>query len=315
MASRLDPATAAAVEWMVRLRSGDATAESKAAFEAWRRESPTHAAAADRLSAALGSFDLLKRRGVPNDVVRTAIARADRRAALRSAFMWAGVGTLAGWAGWRNVTEGDLLADHSTGLAQRRNSTLPDGTDLLLDAKTSVDVDFAGEHRQVKLLRGRVLARVAAVAQRPLTIATPQGEVTTSGATLVAGVFKGRSSVAVIEGSASISQGLARGTQLAAGAQATIVDERGLELRATRGNETLWTRGLVALDDEPVAALVEALQPYRAGVLRVDPKAAAIRISGVFSLDDTDRTLAALERTQPLRIVRLTRYVVTIAAA
>jgi transmembrane sensor len=313
MRSRLDTATAEAVQWVVRLRSGDSTADCKAAFEAWRREDPAHAAAADRVSDALGSFDLLKRRGVPNDVVRAAIVRADRRAALRSAFMWAGMGTLASWTGWNAVTEGALLADRSTGLAQRENSALPDGSDLLLDAKTSIDVDFDNGRRHVTLRQGRMLARVAAVPQRPLTIATPHGAVTTNDSTLVAEA-RGRSSVAVIAGSASFSQGPASGTQLAAGTLATIVDERGLELRATRGIETLWTRGLIALDDEPVAALVEALQPYRAGVLRADAHAAAMRISGVFSLDDTDRTLAALERTQPLRVVRLTRYVVTITA-
>jgi transmembrane sensor len=60
---------------------------------------------------------------------------------------------------------------------------------------------------------------------------------------------------------------------------------------------------------------VAALQPYRTGVLRIDPKAAQIRVSGVFSLDDTDGTLRALAQTQPVRVLERTSYWVTISAA
>jgi transmembrane sensor len=57
------------------------------------------------------------------------------------------------------------------------------------------------------------------------------------------------------------------------------------------------------------------LRDYRPGVLRVEPRAAQIRISGVFSLDDTERTLRVLAETQPVRVNTRTPYWVTIESA
>ena len=56
--------------------------------------------------------------------------------------------------------------------------------------------------------------------------------------------------------------------------------------------------------DEPLGQLIEALRPYRAGLLRVSPQAAQLRVYGVFALDDSDRTLRSLAETLPVQVNR-----------
>ncbi|MGV2837118.1 iron dicitrate transport regulator FecR, partial [Pseudomonas shirazensis] len=51
---------------------------------------------------------------------------------------------------------------------------------------------------------------------------------------------------------------------------------------------------------------------YRHGWLRCDPSITALKVSGAFPLDDTDRALAALESGFDLRIERRSRYWVSV---
>jgi len=57
------------------------------------------------------------------------------------------------------------------------------------------------------------------------------------------------------------------------------------------------------------------LARYRSGVVRCDPAVADLRVSGVFSLRDTDRALENLTRGLPVDVVYRTRYWVTLRAA
>jgi transmembrane sensor len=48
--------------------------------------------------------------------------------------------------------------------------------------------------------------------------------------------------------------------------------------------------------------VIEALQPYRRGVIRISTAAARLRVSGLFSLDNSERALNSLEQILPVRI-------------
>lgn len=52
-----DPVACQAIEWMVLLRSGDAGAHERSAFEGWRRADPLHEAACQRIERMLGRMD------------------------------------------------------------------------------------------------------------------------------------------------------------------------------------------------------------------------------------------------------------------
>jgi len=312
--AQLDPSVAKAVEWMVLLRSGEARPSDMSAFEAWRASHPSHEAASKRIAGALGPFERLAKHGVPAAVIQQTVSRAGRRAALRSALMFAGIGAGA-LSSWQVVREYDVLADQRTGIAQRRQTPLPDGSTLMLDARTAVDLAFDDTQRSVTLLRGRLLADAAAHPTHPLLVQTSQGLVQGNGARFVAQALDHKTCVTVLNGSVVATSRSGERVQAAERHQILLGTSGAPQLLAARGAEALWTQGLVALDNEPLGDLVAALQPYRAGVLRIDPEAAQIRVSGVFSLDDSDSTLRALAQTQPVRILERTRYWVTIAAA
>ncbi|HEY9106298.1 MAG TPA: DUF4880 domain-containing protein [Roseateles sp.] len=314
MGSSLDPSLSAAIEWMVLLRSGEASADDHAAFDAWLASDARHAEAVRQLSERLTPFRRLQESGVSSAALGQAVSRASRRAALRSVFMLAGVST-TGLLTWQ-VSRSDFTADERTGIAQRRESLLPDGGGtLVLDARTAVDVATdAAQQRVVTLRRGRVLVDASA-STAALVVRTGASTLHASGARFVAQALDARTKLTVTAGRVTAATASGARLQVDTGQQLLLNDGGQPVLQQARGTEDLWTRGIVAMNDEPLGELVAELQNYRSGLLRIDDAAARIRISGVFSLDDTDSTLRALASTQPVRISERTKYWVTVLAA
>lgn len=54
---------------------------------------------------------------------------------------------------------------------------------------------------------------------------------------------------------------------------------------------------------------------YRYGVLRCDPALAAMPVDGIFQLNDPDNILLLLQHSLPIRLVRRTRYWISVEAA
>jgi len=317
---RGDPTLSMAVEWMVLLQSGQIGKKERAGFEAWCAQNPAHQAACDRIAQALGAFGVLRERGVSGTLVHKTVQGLSRRSMTRATLSVAGLGAGmgAGLLGWQVANDQGLLADQSTGLAQRHQESLPDGSTMWLDARTAVDVAFNAGQRTLTLHHGRMLVQAAAAGTRgPLRVQTPQGEVTADQAQFVVQERRDASllQITALTGRVGVVQKAGQRVEIPAGHHATLAPRRAPTVTAARGNETLWTRGLVAMANQPLGELIEALRDYRPGMLRVEPRAAQIAISGIFSLDDTESTLRALAETQPVRISKRTSYWVTVEAA
>lgn len=316
--SHADPALSMAVEWMVLLRSGQVGNRERAGFEAWRTQSAANQAAYERITRALGSFETLREHGVSGAIAHQSVQGLSRRSVMRATLSVAGLGAGlgAGLLGWQVAGEQGLLADQHTGVAQRRQESLPDGSTLLLDARTALDVAAQPGQRTLTLRHGRMLV-TATGTQGLLHVQTARGRVSATQAQFVVQQRRDANALQVttLKGQVALLTPAGETVELAAGRHATLAPPRPPTVAAARGSEAMWTRGLVAMDNQPLAELVEALRDYRPGLLRVDPRVAQMRISGVFSLDDTERTLRVLAETQPVRVNTRTPYWVTIEAA
>lgn len=310
-----DPALAEAVEWMVLLRSGQAGHREAAAFETWRTQDPAHGAACDRLAGAFGAVARLRERGVPAAVAQRSLQGLSRRSVLRATLGLAGLGSGASLLGWQVAGSQGLLADQHTGLAQRRQETLPDGSTVWLDARTAVDVAMETSQRTLALYRGRLLVQASAAAV-PLQVHTPQARIQANDARFIVQARRDQAlQVTALRGTVALALPAGNRLELAEGRRATLAAHRAPELAAARGTESLWTRGFIAMDNEPLAQLIDALRDYHAGVLDLKADVAELRVSGMFSLDEPDRTLQALAETRPVRVRTMTRYWVSIEAA
>lgn len=304
-----------AIHWMIRLREAPPSADALAAYEQWRTSSPERDAACARVTRALARLEPLQRRGVRAQQAHRVMQRSSRRSALRATLGLAGMGVGAGVLSWQVSEHAGWWADESTTLAQRMQVSLPQQASLWLDARTQVDTESTAGEQVVTLRRGQVLVDATASAL-PVVLRGQHGTALAQRGRFVA---KDRGAlglrVTALEGPLLVTPRESPAVQLQPGTRALLSRGQAPQLDRARGTEDLWTRGLIALHDEPLSELVDALRAYRGGVIRLDPQAARLRISGVFSLDDTDRTLRALDETRPLRVSIVARYWVSIAPA
>ncbi|TNC78077.1 DUF4880 domain-containing protein [Janthinobacterium lividum] len=322
MSSQLDSAPIApavlqrAAEWMARLWAEDASAADADACAAWRAAHPEHERAWARLQRFALQFDAL-----PRDVTRNALAPAPRHAAGRRralqllGLIAAGGGTalLAHESGlWQRAA-----SDYRTAVGETRAITLADGTQVVLDTASAIDVRYGANERRIVLRAGAILvtsAHETAPIYRPLLVATPQGTATALGTRFSVRLDDGESRVAVFQGAVALQpmQDGATSLHLQAGQQAGYTRLEVQDVTNVENSAAAWADGSLVAERMRLDELLAELGRYRHGVLRCDESIAGLRVTGVYSLRDTDRSLANLAASLPVQLAYRTRYWVSV---
>jgi transmembrane sensor len=197
---------------------------------------------------------------------------------------------------------GALVADFSTGTGERRGFALEDGSQLTLNARTRVDVDFSVSARRLRLHEGDVVVQVAPDAGRPFTVSTAQADIRALGTRFSVRQEAGATRVAVQEHSVEVLDPFGRKAILKAG-EGALIDISGIgRVAEDQVDGAEWARGLLVVNRRPLVHVVAEMQRYRRDVLRVSPEAENIPVQGVFPLDDIDRALAGLAETLPVTV-------------
>lgn len=303
-----------AADWMMTLRYGDDAQEAQASFDHWRAQSPAHREAWARAEALMGVFAQVPT-AIGKDALQ-ALQRPDRRRGMGmlGALL---VAAPAGWLAWRHTPWREWSADVATAIGERRSMVLADGSRLVLNTASAVDIVFTAAERRIRLQAGEILVTTHAdpsPTYRPFVVHTPQGAVRALGTRFSVRRLDDRTTrVAVIEQAVEIRPANGASQVLQAGAQADFEAGRvGAEV-AVEGSATLWEQGMLLARNMRLADVVAEMGRYRSGVLRCHPAVADLRVSGAVSLADTDAGLALLARSLPLRIEQTTRYWVTVA--
>lgn len=316
----LDPVNEQAIDWMVKLRAGTPNAALQARFNQWLSQDPTHQQAwtllHDRLGGAFNTVRALDKR-VPGQAgeARQLLLQphSSRRDALR---VIAGLGLLGGglWVGARSPVGDSLLADLSTGRAQRQDYTLADGSQLSLNANSAVDLQFDATQRLVILRQGQLVIQVAPDVHRPLRVRTAQGEIRALGTRFLVAQEPGASRVVVLEH--SIEARLFNGTVLNVqeGQSARLYTDRISRLPGEQRQRADWQSGRLNVLDDSLEYVIDALRPYTRGYVRVAPEVRNLRVQGVYPLNDPQRAFMALAHTLAIRVDHYSPWLTVISA-
>ena len=306
-----------AADWLLRLDQGELRAADRQDFERWRNRSPAHAAAWRRAESVMQTIG-----AVPQEVRGNALRgleKSDRRRALnRLALLLAAAP--AAWLLYQELPWRDWSADVRTATGEQKRLTLADGTELVLNTASAVDLIFSASERRLRLLAGEIMVttgRDPSPHYRPFIVETAQGTVRALGTRFTMRLEPAQTRVGVLEEAVEIRPaGADRTIRLDAG-QSALFNRDGLvgEARPLDAAAALWERGLFLAQNLPMSTLLAEIGRYRRGILRCHPQLAQLRVSGAFSVTDTDATLRLLERTLPVRVNALTRYWVTVEPA
>lgn len=321
-----------AVGWYVRLSSGLQTPQDQAEFEQWQAAHAEHARAWQRLQAMGGRLQASTLHVAP-DVSRTTLARAAeiepvRRRAFKT-LMWVGAGGAAFYlvqdqVPWR-AQLASVMADERTATGERRNLVLADGTRLMLNTATAVNIRFDAQQRRIVLRGGEIMVTTAPdVQERPFVVSTQEGTLIPVGTRFSVrrdeSQAEGTTRLAVAEGAVEVrSAGAASNapTLVSAGQQASFTRQQVQPVEPLRDAALSWADEVLTAESTPLGEFIADLDRYRPGRLRCAPEVAHLRITGSWPLsgsDPTERILASLERQLPVRVSRVTRYWVTVSA-
>ncbi|MFT4243184.1 MAG: FecR domain-containing protein, partial [Acidovorax sp.] len=221
----------------------------------------------------------------------------------------AATGGTAAWLGWRHLPWAQWQAQHATATGERRSIALADGGTLLLDTRTTLDVDYGAGWRRLRLHGGAILVTTHADPQtppRPFVVDTPQGRILALGTRFEVRTEGNATTVTVLEHAvqATPREQPAMPRPVRAGERLRFSATGTQDLRPAPAGTGAWAQGQLIATDMPLADVTAELARYRRGWLSCDPAVAGIRVSGVLPLADTDQALAALEEGFPVRVVR-----------
>ncbi|MFF7065225.1 FecR domain-containing protein [Pseudomonas sp. NPDC008258] len=317
MSASIDPLILGeAADWLVQLQSGTATEDDHRAVQAWCQRSAQHAQAWQRAEAILGDL-----RRLPTPVTGETLRRlsrngaVSRRQALHRLGLWL-LAAPAAWLAWRETPWQQWTADARTAVGEQRPLTLADGSQVLLNTDTAIDITFDAQQRRIDLLAGEILvtsAKDQVTPSRPLLVRTLHGQAIALGTRFSVRIDGPLTRVAVLEGAVSIRPvHTATGLLLKAGERGAFDSDRVLPATALETGDLAWEHGMLLARDMRLADLLHELGRYRPGVLRCHPQVRELRVSGAFPLADTDASLRLLGDTLPVAIQGLTRYWVTV---
>lgn len=307
-----------AEEWLARLHSPARSPQDEDAFERWRSADPEHAAAyaeveyLHRNAALLGGDPMLR-----------AVARAARRDFTRrraprppSRGWWLAAGVAAGLLLTVSIVQ--IMADrpdlgglvYAAGVGLPRAVTLSDGTEVALDAETSLVARFDGHRREVILRNGRAQFHVAPDARRPFMVVAGGNLIRDIGTTFQVSRSADGVTVGLLEGRVSVSRDavghawvsdLKPDQQLHIDASGQASPVTPLDVDAARG----WTQGEFAFSEQRLDELLRAMNRYSRTQLRLgDPSLAGLKVSGRFHAGDQLALAQALSQGWKLRVVR-----------
>lgn len=302
----------AAIGWMVTLCSGEASAADRERHRAWLQADARHRQAWVQVEQGVGrAVAPVKADGAAR---RAALALPGRRRALGGALAVAGVGAASAWLAHRQGLAGAWLADLRTGTAERREFALEDGSRLLLNAGSAVDVRFGAAERLLVLRSGALVATAVHDAGRPFVVRTAEGEVRSGAARLLVRQEAAWTLAGALERAVQVRTraGLERRLEEGEAVRFGVADIA--RLGSPAAGLAAWGRGMLVADDLPLGEVVAQLRPYRAGLIRVSPRAASLRVLGAFALDDAERALDSLAQTLPIRLTRYGGWLTAISA-
>jgi transmembrane sensor len=301
-----------AVHWYVQLNDGSVDDSQRLAWQRWVAESPDHARAWARVEKLQRQL-----RGVPMDLALPVLTQAgvERRLAMKSLLVFAGLG-LAG-VGYEFSPMG---ADYYTGTGQLRHVLLPDGGRLDLNTDTQVDVHYSNNERLITLRHGQLRLLTApdqlVAVPRPLFVATPHGRVRALGTDFNVRLGEHSTSVTVLDHAVEVTSRLApaNAQRLNAGEQLQFDARQVGAVQSADPNVSAWSRGMLVAIDWRLGDFIAELSRYRRGHLSCAPEVADLRVSGAFTLADTDAVLANLTASLPVKLRSFSRYWVRVEA-
>jgi len=296
-----------AAQWFALLCDENVTEHQRQQWQAWHQQNEDHRWAWQRVEALQSQLQ-----GVPGKFSYRTLDQAgrqstlDRRTLLKSLLLLLGVG--GSWLGFQSPLGRELRADYRTATGEIKPIVLSDGSQLVLNTASAVDVRYSAEKRLILLHSGEI-SLITGRDDRPFWVESRQGAMRALGTHFLVRENDDQTQLTVLEHAveAQLAQFPQEKRRVNAGEQISF-SAAAFGQQQAAGNGDSWTRGVLSVSQWRLDQVLAELARYRHGRLDCDPAIAGLRVSGSFPLREPDRSLLLLSQTLPIRLQSFTRY-------
>ncbi|WP_249977005.1 FecR family protein [Vreelandella olivaria] len=292
-----------AIRWHLRLKDDSASDQDRHSFQAWMNQSEHHVVAYQNAiqlweEIELPALLLYQQRHQQRARPRSLPHRPQKRS-MRWGWATAAVlmlTMLLGFEFWRDPARMDRwMADMSTPPGQLQRTLLEDGSTLLLDGNSAIDITMNATGRELFLRRGR-LWMDAAQQQRPLLINAGEVSILVLGTHFSVSRFHSRTTITVGEGAVTVSDAQHRQTLLSAGQQLTVQNGEFGDIQEVDPLLALaWKEGRIIFNQASIDDIVEQLERMHPGrILFNAQEFAELSFSGSFPANQPDTLIDTL---------------------
>jgi transmembrane sensor len=332
--SKPHPAIVAeASAWFIEFRAGDVNDVGRQHFIEWLRRSPEHIQAylevsgvwaelptsdpegkidiSSLVARARGEADIVALSPVgarPTEVPSPEVPRVLRHWPRRAVLAIAALALLASVT-VRLLSVGDFGGFYSTGIGEQRTIQLADGSTVEVNARSRVRVHLTDQQRDVTLLEGQALFRVAKDSKRPFVVRAGDAEVRAVGTEFDVYRKQTATVVTVVEGRVeTYDQSGGSGATaivLSAGEQLTVLPHTVTKpTRTDTVAATAWVQKRLMFEETPLRDVAEEFNRYNRRPLTIDDRELQqVKISGVYSSTDPASLINFLRSQSSIRVI------------
>ena len=301
-AHRSDALLEQALDWIVRLKTGEPTRADVEALQYWRAQSAAHEDAFKEAArifrhAGIAARELADRPAAIETA--PALRRPPPKVLARRVFL--GGAIAAASAGylivrpplglWPSLEE--LSADYRTDKGEHRKIAVTPGVSLELNTQTSIVLREAQNETRIELISGE--ASVAAT--KPFVMLAANGRIAAMEADFNARCLNGVVSVTCLDGVVDVSED-SKAVRLQKGEQVSY-SRGGIEaaVPVDPAQVTAWQAGLLIFRNQPLADVVDEVNRYRSGKIIITNAELKHRIvNGTFQISKLDNFVPQVQQ-------------------
>lgn len=329
--------------WVVKLSAGPSSRELEE-IHVWLDESPEHVRALLSVACLWDQVSVLSELSA---VLPLDEYVASHRPPARHGLMFSALAVLLlvfclrspllDWldARWEGLPRDLMQLSYETRIGQQSTVVLPDGSEVLLNTNSRIEVSFSATMRDIILHRGEAQFTVAKDKARPFRVHANGGIVEAVGTMFtVQETAEKALEVTVIEGIVNFTrtyeQTVAAPTSaqapvaapakpdspavkpipLAAGESVHVEEVSGTILKQTfqpqeLENRLAWREGMLLFEGDPLERVIHEVSRYTSIRIDVDENVRDIAVLGYFRTGDIEGVLLAVQNTFNLKVERL----------
>ncbi len=202
-------------------------------------------------------------------------------------------------------------AIYRTQKGERSSVALPDGSAILLDTDSAVEVAYTDTERGVRLVRGQALFDVAKRRPLPFRVHAGSSIITAVGTEFDVRLCGSPDTptvrVALLEGAVNVTHATSLETASMVAGE-VLQAPPSAPMRVRRGDPEVlasWRTGVLVFNDRPLGEAVEEMNRYTTQpIVLADESSRGLRVSGVFNTSDPEHFAETIAETFSLRLNR-----------